>query len=104
MVRERVLSRLQRCLQELHIDCAHVFPDDIALIGQLEQPARFDHIVACANLLMERLGAKPAKPKEPRFDKTRRALAKKTPKGPRGVRKRDHTQVRQSLENAHGEA
>ena len=104
MVRERVLFRLQRCLQELHIDCAHVFPDDIALLGALENPARFDHIVAVANLLMERLGAEPTKPKQPRFDKTRRALAKKTPKGPRGVPKRRQADVRQALENGHGEA
>lgn len=37
------------------------------------------------NVILRRLGHDPGTPKEPRFDKTRRALAKKMPKRLRGV-------------------
>lgn len=50
----------------------------------LEGPQGMENMLHIANLIMEKFGASLSQPKQPRFDKMRRALAKQTPKGPRG--------------------
>lgn len=58
---------------------------------------RADLMVALIDLTMEHCGAVPAQPKEPRFSKTRRALNKQTPKGPRGVPRKQRETPPQSV-------
>ena len=73
------------CLPETEIDVLRV----------IERPQQFDLAVDITNFVMERFGhvagSGPCRhtpdPKEPRFDKTRRALNKKNPRRGRGVLK-----------------
>jgi hypothetical protein len=74
-------------LREIHQWVACFGADDTEVLRQLEDPQRFDLAVDVTNYVMERLGRKTTAPKEPRFDKTRRALAKKSPRRGRGVLK-----------------
>ena len=82
LIRDRII----RHLHELRIQISQLpeFEHDalMALGGvPYERP---DALTETANVLLERLGHAPSQVKDPRFDKTRRALAKKTLKGPRG--------------------
>jgi hypothetical protein len=82
LIRDRII----RHLHELRIQISQLpeFERDalMALGGvPYEDP---DALTATANILLERLGNAPAKVLDPRFDKTKRALAK-TSKPPRGA-------------------
>ena len=55
------------------------------LLLKLEAPKQFDTATEIAQAIMQKLNGEPAPIN--RFDKTRRALRKKMPKGPRGVPK-----------------
>jgi hypothetical protein len=78
LVRDRII----RHLHELRLQISQLpeFEHDalMALGGvPYERP---DALTDTANLLLTRLGHAPPQVKDPRFDKTRRALAKKTPR------------------------
>lgn len=59
--------------------------DDLDVLRQLERPQQFDLAEDLTRYTMEKLGHVNKTPKDPRFDKTRRALAKTILKPPRGV-------------------
>lgn len=61
--------------------------DDADVLRQLERPQQFDLAVGVTNYVMTQLGCTPSAPKEPRFEKTRRAANKKAPRRGRGVLK-----------------
>jgi hypothetical protein len=82
LIRDRII----RHLHELRVQISQLpeFEHDalMALGGvPYEDP---DAMTATANILLERLGNTPAKVRDPRFDKTKRAIAK-TSKPPRGA-------------------
>lgn len=66
--------------------------NEVDVMLALERPQVAELQIELTNFLMAKFGHE-TKPKEPRFDKTRRRLAKKTPKGPRGVPKSQQPQV-----------
>jgi hypothetical protein len=86
-IRQRALKCVSTMLKEIHQWVACYGADDTDVLRQLENPQQFDLAVDVTNFVMERLGQKAPAPKEPRFDKTRRALAKKSPRRGRGVLK-----------------
>lgn len=88
LIRERVLVLTIELMRRLHAytSCLPEFEADVLPI--LEHPKQFDTAAEIAQAIMARLNGEAAPIK--RFDKTRRALAKKTLKGPRGVRKVKH--------------
>ena len=87
IIRDRVLSLTVEMIRRLHafVSALPQFEGEVLL--KLESPAQFDTATAIANSIMAKLGAELSKAQDPRFDKTRRALRKKMPKGPRGVPK-----------------
>lgn len=89
VVRDRVLMNVLRMLGELHswVSCYHA--DDRGMLFALEDPQRQTLAIRIAETVLVQLGAEPSQPQNPRFNKTRRALARLQPKGPRGVRKKD---------------
>lgn len=86
LVRDRIIRHLHELRVQLQ-QLPEVEHEALAALGGVPYQD-LDQLTATVNLLMQRLGHDTGTPKEPRFDKTRRALAKKTPKGPRGVTKR----------------
>lgn len=87
MIRDRVVARTRDMLEHLRLQVAMLPETELDVLRCLERPQQFDLVVDVANFVMERLGNKPTAPKDPRFDKSRRALAKQSPKPPRGVPK-----------------
>lgn len=66
---------------------------DLAALKQLENHAdRFDLATGIANELLEVLGFEVGEPADPRFDKTRRAAAKKAAKPPKGLTPKERAQ------------
>ena len=55
------------------------------ILNALEPIGRQAITIVVVNTVLVAVGGERSEAKEPRFDKTRRALAKKTRKGPRGV-------------------
>ena len=58
------------------------------ILNALEPIGRQAITIVVVNTVLVAVGGERSEAKEPRFDKTRRALAKKTRKGPRGVPKK----------------
>jgi len=93
VVRDRVLADVLHMFRHLYTMLTLLPETEVDVLLALEQPHVNDLAVEITNTLMAKFGSpltRPghqSKPKEPRFDKTRRRLAKKTPKGPRGVPK-----------------
>jgi hypothetical protein len=87
IIRDRVLSLTVEMIRRLHafVSALPQFEGEVLL--KLEAPAQFYTATAIANSIMAKLGGELSKAQDPRFDKTRRALRKKIPKGPRGVPK-----------------
>lgn len=83
IIRDRVLARVVDMLEHLRIQVSLLPETEVDVLRLIERPAQYDLAVHVCNVVMERLGHTTA-PSEPRFDKTRRLLAKKT-RGPRGV-------------------
>lgn len=83
LIRDRVLSLTVEFMRRLHsyVSALPEFEADVLPI--LESPRQFDTAADIAQSIMGKLNGE-TQPVN-RFDKTRRALAKKTPKGPRGV-------------------
>jgi hypothetical protein len=86
LIRDRILARTVDMLEHLRIQVSCLPETEIDVLRVIERPQQFDLAVEVTNFVMERLGHSTA-PKEPRFDKTRRALAKKSPRRGRGVLK-----------------
>lgn len=85
MIRDRVAARVRDMLEHLRLQVAMLPDTELDVLRVLERPQQFELAVDVSNFLMERLGAKPTAAKERRFDKTHRALAKQSPKPPRGL-------------------
>lgn len=82
LIRDRII----RHLHELRVQISQLpefEPDALMALGGVPYTDA-DAMTATANILLERLGNAPAKVRDPRFDKTRRQLAKKS-KPPRGA-------------------
>jgi hypothetical protein len=85
IIRLELLAGVEHMLERVRIRLSMYASDELEVLRKLEKPTQYDSTVAVTNFLMERLGHVTA-PKEPRFDKTRRALAKRKLRGPRGVK------------------
>lgn len=84
-MREHATSRAALMLRSLHLDISCRLSDELEALGRIERADfRFDLAIEVANLVLERLGAPVSAPADPRFDKTRRAMAKVAPKPLRG--------------------
>jgi hypothetical protein len=82
LIRDRIL----RHLHELRFQISNLpefEADALTALGGVPYE-NADALTDTANVLLTRLGHAAPQVKDPRFDKTRRALAKKTLKGPRG--------------------
>jgi hypothetical protein len=79
-----VIPEARRMLKqmELHTSCG--FPNETDVINTLAGRGERDMELGLVKFLMEQFGHPHSHVQDPRFDKTRRALAKATPKGPRG--------------------
>lgn len=86
-IRERALRSVTRMLEEVRLWLSMYHPDDPDVLRRLERPQQFDLAVNVTNYVMAELGREPSAPKEPRFEKTRRAANKKAPRRGRGVLK-----------------
>lgn len=86
-IRDRALRSVTTMLEEVRLWLSMYQAEDVEVLRVLERPQQFDLAVELTDYVMERLGRKPPAPKDPRFSKTRRALAKKSPRRGRGVLK-----------------
>jgi hypothetical protein len=82
-----VLSLTVELMRRLHAYTSALPEFEADVLPILESPRQFDTAAEIAQAIMAKLQGEPSAPIN-RFDKTRRALAKKMPKGPRGVPKR----------------
>lgn len=86
LIRERVLAGAIDYLEHLRIRVSMLPETEVDVLTVIERPQQYDLAVDVTNFVMERFGHSTA-PKEARFDKTRRAMAKKNPRRGRGVLK-----------------
>jgi|SRR5208282_5281987 len=86
LIRDRVLSLTVELMRRLHAYTSALPEFEADVLPILEHPRQFDTAAEIAQSIMAKLNGE-TQPIN-RFDKTRRALAKKMPKGPRGVAKR----------------
>jgi hypothetical protein len=85
IIRERVaLSEAIAMCKRMQIVVSTYYPDEEDVIEVLARRGEDDLCLDIARLVMTKFGAPETTCKDPRFDKTKRALAKKLPKGPRG--------------------
>jgi len=85
LYRERiVIPEARRMLKCMELHTSGSFPDEHDVLLALAGRGEKDLELGLVKFLMEQLGHPPSRVKDPRFDKTHRALAKATPKGPRG--------------------
>jgi hypothetical protein len=85
IVRREVVFGVQYMLERLRIRISSSEAGgDLDVLRLLERPAQFDLAEAVALMLMERLGG--TAPKELRFDKTHREIAKRRGRPPRGIK------------------
>lgn len=85
LIRDRVISEAVRMCKTMLITIGTYYPDEQDILGVLEKRGEEDLAFAIASTVMLKFGHEPSHVKEARFDKTRRQLAKKTPKVPRGT-------------------
>lgn len=97
-VRERVMAGAIDMLEHLRCRISMLPETELHVLSVIERPQQFDLAVDMTNYVMDRLGHTTA-PKEPRFDKTRRALAKKAPRRGRGVLKAADKTLLSGVEN-----
>jgi hypothetical protein len=83
LVREVVLKRVGYLLKDLRIHIGAVAPDETDV---LRLAATEDLQINLSNYLLCQLGLVTSTPKDPRYDKTRRALAKRRGRPPRGLK------------------
>jgi hypothetical protein len=85
LYRERiVIAEVRRMLKLMELHTSSYFPDERPVLERLAKRGTDDLELPLVKFVMELLGAAPSVVKDQRFDKTRRAIAKATPKGPRG--------------------
>lgn len=84
VIRDRVVSEAVRMCRTLDTMIGSYYPDEQQVLSVLRLRGTQDLAFAIGNVVMERFGAEPSRAKEPRFDKTLRAVNEKRPKGPRG--------------------
>lgn len=94
IVRDRVLADVVHMFKHLYSMLTFLPETEVDVLLCLEHPQVHDLAIEVTNMLMARFGPSnhtgdtmQTSPKDPRFCKTRRRLAKKTLKGPRGVPK-----------------
>lgn len=75
-VRQEVVAHTERFLDHLRVRWSLYFGDDPDLLAAIDRPRHADLTVLLADTLMRELGDKRPGAKNPRFDKTRRAVAK----------------------------
>jgi hypothetical protein len=85
VIRTELLAGVAQMLERLRIRIGMYASDELDVLRKLEQPQQYDLTVGLTNHLMGEFGHL-TQPKEPRFDKTRRALAKKRGRPPRGLK------------------
>lgn len=79
-----VIAETRRMLKSMELHVSGGFPDETDVINALKGRGESDLELPLVKFVMELFGHPPSRAKDPRFDKTRRALSKKTPKRPRG--------------------
>jgi hypothetical protein len=84
LVRDRVVTRVIDMLEHLRVQLSMLPETDYDVLRLIERPQQFEVAVDVANFVMVRLGGPETAPKDPRFDKTRRVVAKKRGRPPRG--------------------
>jgi hypothetical protein len=86
LIRDRVAARVLDMLEHLRIQISMLAEPDYEVLRLLERPSQFEVGTKVAEFLMGQLGDT-SQPKEPRFSKTRRAMAKRRGRPPRGERR-----------------
>lgn len=90
-LRERLLTEVagpRGMLEHLRLTIGMYAPHERHVLECLQRPAAYELAISIVNHILVQMGHEGNAPSEPRFDKTRRALAKITPKPPRGEPKR----------------
>jgi hypothetical protein len=90
-----------RAMYKLRLDLSNISETDAILALGGSNDSHPENMAAAVNVVLVHMGMDPPKVKDPRFDKTHRALAKKRLKGPRGVNTRGGAEPTQ--DNTHGE-
>jgi hypothetical protein len=83
LIRDRVMFLTIELMRRLHAYTSMLPEFEPDVLPILEHPKQFDTAAEIAQMIMARLNGETTPIN--RFDKTRRAMAKKIPKGPRGV-------------------
>ena len=94
-LRGMVVSELALALRRIaimYVQPGQYVVDREALLHIEQHAARFDLASGLANELLELLGFECGEPTDPRFDKTRRAAAKKAAKPPKGLTPKERAQ------------
>ena len=84
-IRAELLTSVAQMLERLRIRIGMYASDELDVLCKLEQPQQYDLTVDVTNHIMGQFGHITA-PSNPKFDKTRRALAKKRGRPPRGLK------------------
>lgn len=85
-VRDELLRELLLAFDRVRIRMSMYLADDLDTIGRLQRPQVFDLAEGTTRDLMVKLGAEPCAPKDPRFDKTHRQMAKRRGRPPKGLK------------------
>jgi hypothetical protein len=85
LIRDRVMSLTVELMRRLHAYTSALPEFEADVLPILEHPRQFDTAAEIAQSIMQKLNGETTPIN--RFDKTRRAMRKKLPKGPRGVPK-----------------
>ena len=85
-VRDRVARRVLDMLEHLRVQLSMLPDTELDVLKLLERPQQFDLGVELTDFVMGKFGAPVHEYKDPRFNPTRRAMAKRRLKGPRGTR------------------
>jgi hypothetical protein len=80
-----VVDCVNEMLKRMQLRTSDRFPSEQDVLKKLLLRGDADIALPLVTFLMDLFGAAPSKPKDARFDKNRRALAKKKLKGPKGA-------------------
>lgn len=86
-LRARVAKNVDDMLYRLRIQLSMDAAPNLPVIAQLSGEPMTSVVARVTNRVLEELGFEVGAPKEARFDKTHRAIAKNKPKPPRGMSK-----------------
>jgi hypothetical protein len=79
-----VIPEARRMLKAMELHTSGGFPDEMHALTLLSARGENDMELRVVKFLLELFGYPESRAQDPRFDKTRRAIAKKNGKGPRG--------------------